>query len=425
MGSRKTNRAVRTSSKKPKKKSTADPGDSSDDDLGARSRNRRRGGRNTLAGAGETESKEADHAYHLLTHKELCIDVEDEDLKKDRNAMRASMREGHRLTDMYTVEPLPVYALGNKHDGGGTARQLNTEEVYTEVLATGKFKRVIYQLDERGRRIANESGAGGPAPAKEHSPRALRLMMLNVASLVDAFFLLCQGILSGAVIFQLIVVYQIAEQDTFIKIYAPFALEIRRMFYFLTTLSFVGVCDKYNAESSQSKSWALRGPRERTELALYVLAYFLTLITSLLAGPYADEIGNTYRSRATPTSLGDVLFDVGAGTGGVENAMQWVEDLLASEQFPLVEWQMLITVRTIFAILGWMLLCRDVHRDLWRGRERLQTVDALKDRLDVNRKRFGYLAGQNLHELSRPQLESVREVQQRGLVEVDLQLKLS
>ena len=93
------------------------------------------------------------------------------------------------------------------------------EEVFVESSVSGRFKRMLYEIDGDGQRIRT-----GPRyeddeeRAHRNSPRALRSMVLHAAYVLDAFFLLSQGIFSGAALMQLIIVLQISSEDTLLQV---------------------------------------------------------------------------------------------------------------------------------------------------------------------------------------------------------------
>ena len=295
---------------------------------------------------GKEQRRGSDELAPLLSSYDLSYVIDREDVEAQRVALNSS-------ETISFVQSLQEFgnAIATDYFGGSVKSQAQAgksgfTEYYLESVSTGRFKRIVTKLDGNGHAVLQ----GKRESAKEeHNPENLGQIMNVVDYLISSFFLVCEGVLTGAALFESIIVFQVADERTFLQIYSPIALELRRLFYFLSVLAFVGSCDKLEAEYCSKKQWAARGSRERSELYFYVFFYLLTLLISLVAGPHADEMANTYILRQ--------------GDGS-----RWIDELLGSSTLNLTTWRNLVVSRFVFSMIGWLLLCKDIHRDLYRGR---------------------------------------------------------
>merc|ERR1711861_120901 len=98
--------------------------------------------------------------------------------------------------------------------------------------------------------------------------------------------------------------------------------------------------------------------------------------------------------------------------GGSDDS--WKDALLSSPDFDLDEWKLTSEVRCVFSLLGWALLCKDVHRDLSRGRDELIVSHDLRAQIAVNTRRINNLCGRHLEDLTYSQLQELRRLQGNG-----------
>lgn len=287
----------------------------------------------------------SDELAPLLSSYDLSYVIDHEDVEAQKVVLNSSesLSFVQSLQDFGKTLATDYFSRKPKvHHGKSSAYA----EYYLESVATGRFKRILTKLDENGNLLY---GAPEASEKDDYDPESLRQIMNVVDYLISSFFLVCEGILTGAALLESIIVFQVADERMFLQIYSPIALELRRLFYFLSVLSFVGACNKLEAEYENKKQWVSRGSRERSELFLYVFFYLLCLFISLISGPHADEMANTYVLRR----------DQGSG---------WLDELLLSPTLNLNTWRNLVVCRFLFSTIGWLLLCKDIHRDLYRGR---------------------------------------------------------
>jgi hypothetical protein len=386
----------------------------------------------------EEEQRQKEQAsQRLVTSKELDLAVDKDDLEGGNRALRLTPAE---VSDFISVPVFPddgpvgvadasvlsgAAAKGpvferqgelDKNRGrvlvptrgsarfGAVSRGANrwNEEVYLENGSSGRFTRMLYELDASGKRVDDGSGPG-EEELGEYTPERLRAAMDHVEYVLEGFFMVSQGLLAGGSLFQLIVVMQLRDARTFLAIYGPLAGEVRRMFYFLSTLAFVGVCDKIQAERDQQKSWKSRGAKERAEMVLYGLLFFLVLLFTLLTFKQVDHI--EYHLA---------VFTAGAmGPAQEEDANTTIS-----------RWRTFVALRFGFAAVGWVMVCQDAKRDLLRGRKHCNKIEQCEKDIAASQEQVARLSGKSLENASMADLERLTHTLSTGLAEVQLQLTI-
>jgi hypothetical protein len=198
-------------------------------------------------------------------------------------------------------------------------------------------------------------------------------------------------------------VLQLQDARTFLAVYGPLAGEVRRMFYFLSTLAFVGVCDKIQAERDQQKSWKSRSAKERAEMVLYGLLFFLVLLFTLLTFKQVDHIEYHF-----------AVFTAGAmGPAQEEDAA-----------ITISRWRTFVALRFGFAAVGWVMVCQDANRDLLRGRKRSHKIEQCEKDIAASQEQVARLSGKSLENVSMADLERLTHTLSTGLAEVQLQLTI-
>ncbi|GBG34882.1 Hypothetical Protein FCC1311_111052 [Hondaea fermentalgiana] len=366
----------------------------------------------------------------LITGKELAIRLDKRDLE-GRNVLQAGQARDYVAVPVLDEAPLPVcssldvysavpvYERGSEVDNCrgrvlvpqrhsrhfGAARGMRwREEVFVEDAVGGRFQRVLYDLDETGRRVRTKGRRVAEEEVSEYSPQRLRSLMDQLEYVLEGIFMVGQGLLSGGSLFQLIVVTQLNDAETLLSIYGPLASEVRRMFFFLSVFSFVGVCDKLTAERNQKLNWAERSPSERVEMLAYWAMFSCCLVTSLLTWPYVDEITAAFEAY---TSSEPGTFVVASDFERTTRT-----------------WELAICLRFGFAALGWLLVCKDTNRDLLRGRKRFAKIDQYEREIEAGREQLARFTGKQLDGVPLDDLEALQRTLSTGLEEVRLQLHI-
>jgi hypothetical protein len=386
----------------------------------------------------EEEQRQKEQASKkLVTTKELDLAVDKDDLEGGSRALRLTPAE---LSDFVSVPVFPddgpvgvadASALSGAAANGpvferqgeldnnrgrvlvptrGSARfgavsrgaSRWNEEVFLENGSSGRFTRMLYELDASGKRVDDGSGPG-EEELGEYTPERLRAAMDHVEYVLEGFFMVCQGLLAGGSLFQLIVVLQLQDARTFLAIYGPLAGEVRRMFYFLSTLAFVGVLDKIQAERDQQQSWKSRGAKERAEMVVYALLFFLVLLFTLLTFKQVDQIDYHFA----------VLAADAMGPAQEEDAATTIR-----------RWRTFVALRFGFAAVGWVMVCQDANRDLLRGRKRYKKIEQCEKDIAASQEQVARLSGKSLETASMSDLERLTKTLATGLAEVQLQLSI-
>lgn len=259
-------------------------------------------------------ARDAAENVPLLTSFDFSYSIQKEDVE----AQHVRLNVNESLSFAQALESY-VKEVGNAFLSTTNTKSANYDECYMESATTGRFKRFRSKLGKDGLKAVKKKHT-----SNEYNPEGLRNTIQHVNQLLSSFFLLCSGILTGASMFEVIVVFQVTQEKLLLEIYGPIALEIRRISYFLSVLAVVGACDKFNVKCSYS---------------LIVLFYGLCLLFTLLSSPFSDEMGNTYAA-----SQGDQT--------------DWIEIIQTSTTFNLQTWKNLILCRFICSLIGWMLLSK-------------------------------------------------------------------
>jgi len=280
------------------------------------------------------------------------------------------------------------------------------EEIYMENPASGRFKRHLLDLTDTGERLLENSDGHHDKMNSVFTPEKLRATVDQLEWGLEGLFMIGQGALCGASLFQLIVVFQVvSEHEVFLSIYAPLCKEIRRVFFFLSVLALVAACDKLASERQDSSMWLRRNPCERAELWAYVGFYTCNLVSTLCAYRSIDEIYGYFLLYDNPISTDLILPS-------------------RSLDQSLTIWKVFICTRFAFAALGWILLCKDIQRDLLRGRRRIVEVVQCKDTIKRSLEKISKLAGKGLQQAPLEELKVLQQILNTGSTEVQLQMRL-
>merc|ERR1711871_676377 len=89
------------------------------------------------------------------------------------------------------------------------------------------------------------------------------------------------GLLAGVALLHIYISQKPVRTDTFFAVYGPVAGETQRMFYILSTLSFVGASEKLHKELADTRGWARKSLFDKsltcTIFSLYLVALFFTV----------------------------------------------------------------------------------------------------------------------------------------------------
>ena len=304
-------------------------------------------------------------------------------------------------------------------------RDFFSEEFYLERQSSGDFKRVFHKVTASGKRVDFDCDHSPRQQSLDprhnlnvDSPEAVSHMMETVAYLVNTVFLFCQGLLAGVALLHLYLTFQSRDDAFFLKVYAPSAGQVRRMFFLLSVASFVGACEKLSHEHRNRDTWRRRSVSERFEIVLFCGLYLVSLLFTLLSTPTDDDMYHTneFERESNPewfvTAVGTDTFT------GEEEARSMGGDWKGK----LYRWRVYVVVRFLCALVSWILLCKDLHRDLSRGRQyKVQLVSSVAE-LDRANARFLRMCGRGMEELDVKQIEELRRLQYIGLSESDMML---
>ena len=297
-------------------------------------------------------------------------------------------------------------------------RDFFSEEFFLERKSSGHFKRVFHKVNAAGKRLDLERDTAEQS-LDQHlspnvdSPEAVSLMMETVAYLVNTVFLFCQGLLAGVALLHLYLTFQSQNDALFLKVYAPSAGQVRRMFFLLSVASFVGACEKLSHEHRNRDTWRRRSVSERAEIVLFCGLYLVSLLFTLLSTPTADDMYHTnmFEKDSNPEWF----------VAATERTTRTTDDRAFDDwNVKLSRWRVFVVVRFLCALISWILLCKDLHRDLSRGRQYKVQLAALTADLDAANMRFLRMCGRGIEELDANQLDELRRLQLIGLSESDM-----
>jgi len=289
---------------------------------------------------------------------------------------------------------------------------------------------------------------------------------------VNTVFLFCQGLLGGVSLLHLYLTFQSKDNAFFLKVYSPSSGEVRRMFFILSVASFVGACEKLSQVETDHASWKLRSGKEKAEIVGCCVMYLCALILTLMATPVADEMHFTYAKegdwgeqygtgmewycgviersgktcaevhayRANPNppagftgTVKCTYINEDHGDAGVCPSSKFIDtsdgaDTTGDPVYDdwvamLAGWRWYVAFRFGAALLGWVLLCKDLHRDLSRGRNYKTECQELSAELATANRRFVRMCGRGMDDLNVRQLEELQRLQFVGLAQSNRMLE--
>ncbi len=228
------------------------------------------------------------------------------------------------------------------------------------------------------------------------------------AMFLRGMFLLFQGMLAGFTFIS--VSYLVMPNDYFLPTYQASANEVRRICFVLSSLAALGAVDDLMSLISRTTRPSLSG----TETSNYGAA----LIAKENTGAFAFAV------LACIAYLATLIFSIllgGTDTliyykfGQEESSKDWVNIGMSLYSSRLGTWRRLVTLRIIFACIGWICSCILLWRDLVAKDGRGHELVRLQNVIEQWRQRVNILEGSSLEGLSESVLRRVIALQSLGI----------
>ena len=172
---------------------------------------------------------------------------------------------------------------------------------------------------------------------KQQSPLGLGLATQRIFRSLAIF---AHGLLAGLAGWQVFMVYSLHEHDLqFISLYSPLAQPLQLIFYLLTVICTVSVCDRYDVAE-----FSLTGLQKMLTLrsgGISVLIYWATLLLTLVTTRVDDKLS---------------LFQ--------HNATLFTDMEEEERSYELETWKAMNLARGLAVILGWLLVALRPNTDL-------------------------------------------------------------
>ena len=172
---------------------------------------------------------------------------------------------------------------------------------------------------------------------KQQSPLGLGLATQRIFRSLSIF---AHGLLAGLAGWQVFMVYSLHEHDLqFISLYSPLAQPLQLIFYLLTVICTVSVCDRYDVAE-----FSLTGLQKMLTLrsgGISVLIYWATLLLTLVTTRVDDKLS---------------LFQ--------HNATLFTDMEEEERSYELETWKAMNLARGLAVILGWLLVALRPNTDL-------------------------------------------------------------
>mmetsp|Transcript_31040 Transcript_31040/g.38928 ORF Transcript_31040/g.38928 Transcript_31040/m.38928 type:complete len:538 (+) Transcript_31040:234-1847(+) len=285
--------------------------------------------------------------------------------------------------------------------------------VYIESSTTGRFFRVM--RGERGVKALRER-------LKKKRQELLEKRRKNISSqeraqvqatilfqVLDTCFLVVQGALAGFSLTTMYYSYAAGDATKFITEYDDLANEVRRLMYVLSMIAFTGAWEGFLRRRSEKASWKKRTRRDRMEWRATTLCYSLVLISTLVCS--LTDIRIFYHDSITDEE-GD-----------------WIELAMSDPDFvqSLDTWYIFNVIRFLGCIIGWVLVCRDRHRESIKGYHSRQEAGRLLDEAIDLKERVNHLSGKFLEKLPKEELLKILALQKKAVEQtertIDIQIR--
>eukprot|EP00518_Triparma_eleuthera_P018590 CAMPEP_0197548062 /NCGR_PEP_ID=MMETSP1320-20131121/2262_1 /TAXON_ID=91990 /ORGANISM="Bolidomonas sp., Strain RCC2347" /LENGTH=564 /DNA_ID=CAMNT_0043107987 /DNA_START=18 /DNA_END=1709 /DNA_ORIENTATION=- len=321
------------------------------------------------------------------------------------------------------ISEAPLFVKANFGDGSGPAtltdlndllRDVEDEKsrsksspesvyVYIESASTGRFFRFLSNgLD----RISSSQGETNLQDLPDDDFDGSReAAMQRLERLFFTGFLIIQGLLAGYSGETVYAAFTSTTEANFVAEYATLSNETRRFYYILTTLAFVGAMNNWRSTADSNEAWRSRSFVEKAELLFLVLIYVAGLCFTLVAGVYDM----------------DFYYHNGVKDSEVPTDQEWYDVALQDTSFKdsINKWRLLTTFRFISVMVGWLVVCRILHRNSARSAEAIRESENLKHTLELARNRINQLTGAKLDKMAREELRELALTQRSALEQTE------
>ena len=270
--------------------------------------------------------------------------------EKEKKSKRKSAGGGaHRLREELYADPQLVTTLQGLEDdmfslsGEGDMTTLSPSPLIPPLPPSQPVAKIYL---ERGGGFSKTSVAALSAVTtfsaltsseKQQSPLGLGLATQKIFRSLSIF---AHGLLAGLAGWQVFMVYSLHEHDLqFISLYSPLAQPLQLIFYLLTVICTVSVCDRYDVAE-----FSLTGLQKLLTLrsgGISVLVYWATLLLTLVTTRVDDKLS---------------LFQ--------HNATLFTDMEEEERSYELETWKAMNLARGLAVILGWLLVALRPNTDL-------------------------------------------------------------
>ena len=269
--------------------------------------------------------------------------------EKEKRKKRKSTGGAHGLREDLYADPQLVTTLQGLEDdmfslsGEGDMTTLSPSPLIPPLPPSQPVAKIYL---ERGGGFAKTSVAALSAVTtfsalanseKQQSPLGLGLATQRIFRSLAIF---AHGLLAGLAGWQVFMVYSLHEHDLqFISLYSPLAQPLQLIFYLLTVICTVSVCDRYDVAE-----FSLTGLQRMLTLrsgGISVLIYWATLLLTLVTTRVDDKLS---------------LFQ--------HNATLFTDMEEEERSYELETWKAMNLARGLAVILGWLLVALRPNTDL-------------------------------------------------------------
>jgi hypothetical protein len=302
---------------------------------------------------------------------------------------------------------------GGKDSGDGKGTLHN---VYVESASSGRFFKYATPSingdgssnNMNGLSAVNSGGILDDNSYDNSYEDSREAAMEGLERFLQTSFLTLQGLLAG---YSGQTVYQAFASTTdanFLREYARMSNETRRFYFVFTTICTVGAMNNWRAVRENKEAWRRRPPSEKTELLFLVVCYFSALCFTLVSG--ITDIEYYYHSgvQAEELETGEFWYDVA------------LKDKSFGERIDV--WRWLCVGRFISCTVGWLVVCRVLHRESYRSAAASRLSDTLNDQLKDRTRRIQQLTGSRLDSMSKDELLELAQVQRVAVEQTELVL---
>lgn len=297
---------------------------------------------------------------------------------------REDVEEGHALTwkeasSYVKIYPLPTAEINSQHDTlQPETNHKGKRIIYVENALTGELVPVLADapdainyddLDGSDSNTYDDNELTPLVPLDgDKANKKTQKFGLEFSETINLYlrvaFLFIQGILAG---FSFTTLYfqttadPVSKTSQFLVLYTPLAGEIRRYFFILTTISFIGSIDTlmtiYN-ESSNAREKFLRSIRQKKR-----------------GYSHESDPSKSIVSAFVVCALHLICF--------ITSLRMAVDDTIISirpsHPLPLDTWSSLNSARYVCAVLAWIGCCQIMFADLYEKGIREKEISRLKD----------------------------------------------